>query len=201
MGIHDGVCIKGDGFGGGLMGWFSHVSDSMYLALCAVFEVDPEAESSLKRFVPAYINNATNIQAPRNMNICYYAISQPQETIFDYFQTKKVMVNGVLKMKIEKEIPFTVLFTFYGDNADDDAEHFWERIFWDSGYGCARSVLRKKKIVPMGRPERPLALYETEGTFQRRRCDVRMNFAYLHTSNGDSGQVDERPDLFIDVQE
>ena len=183
------------------MSWFSHVSDSMYLALCAVFGVDPTSNDGLKRFVPAYINTATNAQAPRNMDVCYYAVSELQDSIFDYFQTKNVILNGNPTVKIEKEIPFNVIFTFYGENADDDAEHFWERIMFDSGKGGARSILRGRNIVPIGKPGRPVSLYETEGTFQRRRCDVRMDFAYLHTSYSGAGAVEVMPEFTIKAQE
>ena len=182
------------------MGWFQPVSDAIYKALCAVFGIDPQSNDGLKRFVPAYIHNATNAQPPRETDICYFALSELQGTDFDYFQLKNIVVAGVPKVSIQKTVPINVLFTFYGEHADDDAEFFWSRIMWDSGSGSARSILRKSKIVPMGKPDRPLSLFEEEGTFHRRRCDVRMNFAYLMTSDVASGYVNEAPDLVIDSE-
>ena len=182
------------------MGWFSHVSDSIFYALCAVFKTNPASNDSLKRFVPAYIQDATNAQAPRNVDICYYAVTEAQDSGFDYIQMKNVLVSGVPKVRIKKTVPVSVLFTFYGDNADDDAELFWEQIQWDSGYESARSVLRRKNIVPIGKPDRPVSLYETEGTFQRRRCDVRMNFAYLMITDNSAGYVNESPEIGYNAQ-
>ena len=179
------------------MGWFETVRDAVYDALCAVFKLNPASSDALKRFVPAYIKNATNTQAPRNMNICYYAISELQGSGFDYIQERNTVVKGVPNIKVSKTIPVSVLITFYGDSADNDSETFWSRFQFDSGAGSARSVLRKKNIVPIGKPDRPVSLYEEEGTFHRRRCDVRLNLAYLESEESAVGYVDEVPDIVI----
>lgn len=179
------------------MGWYETVRDAVYDALCAVFGLNPASPDALKRFVPAYIKDATNTQAPRNMNICYYAMSIMQGSGFDYVQEKNIIVNGVPKLNVSKTIPVSVLFSFYGDNADNDSEFFWSQFQVDSGAGCARSVLRKQNIVPIGEPDRPVPLYEEEGTFHRRRCDVRLNLAYLVSNEIGVGYVDEVPDIVI----
>ena len=180
------------------MGWFQDVSDAVYLALCAVFGINPESPASLKRFVPAYIENATNIQAPRNMDICYFAISEVQDSGFDYIQLNDITVGGIPEVRMKRTIPVSVLLTFYGSNADDDAEKFWSDFQWDSGSNSARAVLRKRNIAPIGKPERPVSLFETEGTYHRRRCDVRLGLAYLYITDGHSGYVDSPPEILID---
>ena len=183
------------------MGWRNYVSDAVYLALCAVFKMDPSAPESLKRFVPAYISNATNAQAPRDMRICYYAISEVQDSGFNYIMLENVVVKGSPKVRLKKTIPVSVLLTFYGDNADDDAEDFWSEFQWDSGSESARAILRKMNIAPIGIPDRPILLFETEGTFQRRRCDVRLNLAYLSIKEADGEYVDEMPDFTLDAND
>ena len=173
------------------------MSDSIYLALCAVFGLNPQSEDSLKRFVPAYIENATNTQAPRDANVCYYAISEVQDSDFDYIQIGNAAKNASHTQTLTVTVPIDVLFTFYGENADNDAEHFWQNIQFDPGSGSARAILRGKKIVPMGKPSRPRSVYEVEGTFQRRRCDVQMAFAYLMETNSTNGYVDKAPVLRV----
>ena len=180
------------------MGWYKEVTKAVYLALCAVFDMEPNDTESMKRFVPAYISNATNAQAPRNMDICYFALSEMQESGFDYIQLNNIVVNGVPKTRITKTIPVSVLLTFYGDNADDDAENFWSEFQWDSGSGSARAILRKLNIAPIGKPDRPVALFETEGTFHRRRCDVRLYLSYLYVKDRVEQYVDKVPDIFFD---
>lgn len=177
--------------------WFRHVSDAMYLALCAVFQIDPQSADGLKRFVPAYIENATNTQAPRDINICYYAIAEEQNTDYDYVQLRNRMLINGLHRESSTTVPISVLFTFYGTNADNDAEMFWQRIQQDSDGNSARALLRKQKIVPMGKPSRPVTVFETEGTYHRRRCDVRAGFAYLMTDSYSVGYVDGPPVINI----
>ncbi len=180
------------------MGWFQNVSDAVYLALCAVFKMNPQSPESMKRFVPAYIESTTNIQAPRNMNICYFALSEMPESGFNYIQLKNIVVDEVPKVRMERTIPVSVLLTFYGSNADDDAEKFWSDFQWDSGSESARAILRGMNIAPIGKPDRPVSLFETEGTYHRRRCDVRLYLAYLYITEGDGEYVDNPPDIVID---
>jgi len=185
------------------MGWRDDVSDAVYLALCAVFRMNPESKESMKRFVPAYMSNTTNAQAPRNMDICYYAISEMQDSGFDYIQLENVLVNDVPKVRLKKTIPVEVLITFYGDGADDESEKFWSEFQWDSGENSARALLRKKNMTTIGKPGvgRPVSLFETEGTFHRRRCDVRLYLAYLYITESEGEYVDNPPEFVIDETE
>lgn len=164
--------------------WMNHVRDAVYLSLCAVFNLSPESGEALARFVPAYIEDATNTQAPRKTNICYYALSALQGTEYDYVQIYHELDKNYPKTFTQKTVPINCLITFYGKDADDDAEYFWSQIQVDRGKNSARSILRRMNIVLRGtRPERPVSLYEVEGTYQRRRCDVRLELAYLMTES------------------
>ena len=183
------------------MGWFKTVSDAIYYGLCAAFNLNPASEDAMKRFVPAYIENATNAQAPRDMDICYFAVSTAMDEGLNYIQTQNVIVKGVPKVQIKKTVPVSVLFTFYGPNADDDAEFFWERVQWDSGAGSARAIWRKSNIAPIGKPDRPVTLFEVEGTYHRRRSDVRMNLAYLAVTESEAGYVDSAPEFMIETNQ
>lgn len=185
------------------MGWRDDVSDAVYLALCAVFKMNPQAKESMKKFVPAYMENTTNAQAPRNMNICYYAINEMQDSGFDYIQVENVTVQNVPKVRIKKTIPVDVLITFYGNSADDEAEKFWSGFQWDSGAESARAILRKRNIAPIGLPgvSRPLTIFEVEGTYHRRRCDVHVYLAYLYITDESGDYVDNPPEIVIDDTE
>ena len=167
----------------------------MKLCRCAFYRCLPI--NIMKRFVPAYLENATNTQAPRDMDICYFAVSELRETDYDYIQSSVEEDKGVSYAVVKKTIPIDVLLTFYGPDADDDAELFWSRFQTDFGAGSARAVLRGLNIVPIGKPRRPVALYETEGTYQRRRCDVEVQLAYLHVERWAAGTVDNPPAVTV----
>lgn len=175
--------------------WFKPVSDAVYLALCAAFGMDPDAPESNARFVPAYREDITTPQAPRNANVCYFAISLRQSTEYDYVERSYVVENGSPKAIISRPIPVSVLLTFYGPNADNDSDYFWALIQWDSGSGSARAALRENGLVLDGKPERPVSLWETEGTYNRRRCDVRMNLLGKAMSAYDADLVEEPPEI------
>ena len=177
------------------MAWFETVSVAIAKMLCACFNVDPASPEAASRFVPAYIENMTTPQAPRNTNVVYYAVGEMQNTNFDYIQLSTQEVKGVVKTQIKKTIPISVLLTFYGPNADDDAELFWSMFQWDSGADSPRAILRGERIVPIGKPDRPLSVFEVEGTFHRRRCDVRLYLAYLDISEHTSSAVTEPPEI------
>jgi len=183
------------------MGWYETVRDGIYDALCAAFNVNPTSQEALSRFVPAYVEDTITPQAPRNVNVTYFNIERPQgESDLDYIMQKQVMRSGQVKTQIKKSIPCSVLITFYGPNADDDAEEFWSMFQWDNGVNSPRAILRSNKIVPIGKPARPVSLFEVEGTFQRRRCDVRVNLAYLDISEHNSSEVDSPPVIVIQPQ-
>ena len=176
----------------------SHVRDAVYLALCKCFNLSPESTEALARFVPAYIEDATNTQAPRKTNVCYYALSELQGTEYDYIQVTHAMDDNSPKAFVQKTIPVSCLITFYGKDADDDAERFWSQIQFDTGKGSPRSILRGKNIVLRGtRPERPVSLYEVEGTYQRRRCDVRLELAYFMTDKDTFAPITAAPGFDI----
>ncbi len=173
------------------MGWMDHMRDAVYLALCAAFSMDPEADASLSRFAPAYYENATNPQATRDTNICYYALSEEETPGTDYIQVQYCGPGA----RIKKTIPVMALLTFYGPNADDDAETFWSMVQFDAGAISPRGVLRSKNVVLNGTPGRPVAVYESEGTYHRRRCDVRLRLAYLETKDQAIGLVEVPPEI------
>ena len=175
------------------MAWFGAVSDAVFDMLCACFGMDPNSPAAAARFVPAYTQETTTPQAPRNKNVVYYALSERQATGFDYILAETKTVKGLSKTAITKTIPVSCLLTFYGSKADDDSELFWSMFQWDSGADSPRAILRKKKIVPIGMPERPLAVFEVEGTLHRRRCDVRLNLAYLDVTEHDASVVAAPP--------
>ncbi|MBO7631859.1 MAG: hypothetical protein J6S78_05975 [Lachnospiraceae bacterium] len=177
--------------------WFQHVSTAVALMLCACFGCDPASAEAASRFVPAYIENDTTPQAPRNKNVVYYALSLMQNSGYDYIQHSTKEVSGQTKTTIKKTIPVNCLLTFYGSNADNDSEKFWSMFQWDSGAESPRAILRSKNIVPIGKPERPVSLFETEGTFHRRRCDVRLNLAYYEVTEHGSSAVTEPPEIEI----
>lgn len=177
------------------MGWMENVRTAVYKALCATFGVDPALTTSAARFIPAYVENATNPQAMRNANVCYYAISEERSEGTDYVQIsyKKPSTQG--KAVLTRTIPISVLLTFYGPNADNDAETFWSMFQWDSGAVSPRAVLRGEKIVPIGKPDMPVSLFEVEGTYHRRRCDVRLRLAYLYVTEHDASLVEQPPEI------
>lgn len=173
------------------MAWFQHVSNAVYTAACRAFNLDPASQEGLARFVPAYLPNATTPQADRDVNVCYYAVSERQGTAWDYTMQEA----GNSKISVTKTIPVTVLFTFYGPNADDDAEFFWSALRIDTGYGSPRQVLRGSRIALDGTPQRPVSIFEVEGTFHRRRCDVRVDLSYLDVEDKAAAMVTSPPDI------
>ena len=156
-------------------GWFDIMRDAFYDALCAVFEVDPDLQSSLDRFIPAYVEGISTPEEDGNVNVCYYAISVEQGTTEDYVTIE----NQKDKVVVTKTIPVNVLVTFYGPNADNDSEKFWN------------------KVVLRGTPDRPISLPEEEGTLWRRRCDVRVHLSYLDTDTIPARTVERVPDINI----
>lgn len=180
------------------MGWFETVSDSVYNALCATFGCDPSVKSSMARFVPAYIYQATTPQADRNVNVCYYDIRPDDDPGFNYqtvLYAPKTATN--VKASVRRNIPITVLFTFYGPNADNDAETFWSMCQADIDYRSPRSILRNKHIVFNGRPGFPVGLDQIEGTYIRRRCDVRLNLVLRDVNDIAYVPVEVPPDLVV----
>ncbi len=178
-------------------GWFETVRDAFYDALCAVFQVDPTAQSSLDRFIPAYVDGVMTPQEDRNVDVCYYAISEEQGTDFDYVMQE----DKEDKVVVKKTIPVNILTTFYGPHADSDAEKFWSRLQVDTGYGSARSILRGKKITLRGKPRRPVTMPpEIEGSIWRRRCDVQVSLSYLDTETLATRTVTKVPEINIKAE-
>ena len=180
------------------MGWYEAVRDGIYDALCAAFGYNPDSAEALARFVPAYVENTETPQAPRNVDLCYFSVETYQgDSTLNYIMHRQIVSGGQTKTQIEKSVPCSVLVTFYGPNADDDAESFWSLFQWDNGANSPRAILRKARIVPIGTPDRPVSLYEVEGTYQRRRSDVRVNLAYLDISVHSSSEVTAPPEIII----
>jgi len=173
------------------MGWYETVKLAVYDMLCATFGTDPEAQTSLDRFVPAYTDNITTPQYNSNDNVCFYALSEEQGTSVDYVSEKAE--DG--RILITSNIPISLLLTFYGPRAHDDAEYFWSRAMVDNGVGSPRSILRQNCIVYRGRPVRPVSAPELEGTLWRYRCDVRVPLVYLNVDQVEAGMVEEVPEV------
>lgn len=182
------------------MGWFESVREGIYEALCASFGCDPDADG-LKRFIPAYDENVNVPEAPRNVDVAYYNVEtyQGNDDNLDYVENMQILVEGQTKTQIKKSVPASVLVTFYGPNADDDAEKFWSAFQFDFGKGSPRSILRGKNIVPIGKPLRPVSVFEVEGTYKRRRSDVRVNLAYLDVEAVSSSEVHSAPDIQVQI--
>lgn len=177
------------------MGWRDTVKDAVYDMLCSTFGVDPEAKSSLNRFVPAYTDNVTSPQYNSNDNVCFYAISEEQGTSVDYVAEEVDAQNQ--KILITSNIPITLLLSFYGPNAYDDAEYFWSRAMVDNGYGSPRSILRQNSIAYRDKPVRPITANELEGTLWRYRCDVRVPLVYLNVDQVDTVFIEEPPEVIL----
>lgn len=180
------------------MGWFETVSDAVYTALCSAFDCNPDKKESMSRFVPAYLFQATTPQADRNVNVCYYDIRPADDPGFNY-QTVLYAPKDAQNVaaSVRRNIPITVLFTFYGPNADNDSEKFWSLCQADIDYRSPRSVLRKYHIVMNGRPGFPVGLDQIEGTYIRRRCDVRVNLVLRDVNNIGYVPVENPPDMSI----
>lgn len=182
------------------MDWYKAVKKGIYEALCAAFELDPDG-AGLKRFVPAYEENTVVPQAPRNVNVTYYTVQNyTGDSTLNYQQETQVLDESLTKTRIQKSVPASVLVTFYGPDADGDAEKFWSMFKWDRGAGSPRSILRQMGIVPIGSPDRPVSVYEVEGTYQRRRSDVKVNLAYYESEDHESSHVDVAPEVIIQTQ-
>ena len=179
------------------MGWYEAVRDGIFEALCATFNLNPETDG-LNRFIPAYTDDAVTPQAPRNKDVSYFSVERFPGSTLDYIEEKQVLVNGLTKTRLQKSVPASVLVTFYGPNADDDAEFFWSEFQRDGGKNSPRGILRGKNIVPIGKaPDRPQPLFEVEGTYQRRRSDVRVNLAYLDVTEHESSEITIPPEVVI----
>ena len=176
------------------MGWFQDAQNAMYDILCAAFGKDPKAETSLKRFVPAYMPGIMNPEAGYDMNITYYAISERQMSGMDYLmQSNKENAIG-----IRRTVPISVMFYFYGPDADEESESFWAWIQCDTGEGSPRSLLRKARMVLAGRPARPMTAPEIAGTLWRRRCDLRVDINILLDEARKAQTIIEAPVIKIE---
>lgn len=176
--------------------WRQMASDAIYEMLCASFGMQPDSAEAMKRFVPAYVFEATTPQADRNVNVCYYDIRPASTPNLQYTETTYAPKDAQEpKAMIENHMPITVLFTFYGPDADNDSEYFWTLCQSDVDSSSPRAVLRKKAIVFNGKPEFPAGLDEIEGTFIRRRCDVRLNLVLYNVHYVPYGTVEQIPDF------
>jgi len=181
------------------MGWKSNVQDIMYSALCAAFDMDPDAQASMDKFMPYYIDGMTIPQNDSDADVCFYDVSIAPGEEF-------VLVNGSVNARtIRERIPVSVLFSFYGPSAEEEAEAFYRRVIVDTGHGCPRYVMRAGDCYPAFgpglMPARPVLLWEPEGTFWRRRCDLRLNFVYLYEDKRNVNTVTEAPEIVTKVAE
>ena len=183
------------------MGWIKVVKDAVYEATAAAFGMDPDAQSTADRIVPAYEPDVTTPQYNSDDDVIFFAVEE--ETSEDL---NSVFIKGAEEaLEVTKVIPVSVLFTFYGPNAEDRVEDFRSRLMIDTGYGCPREILRRNKIVlnyGLGMmPPRPVSVPELEGTLWRRRCDLRLSMSYLSVETMGMTPVEEVPEVGINVAE
>lgn len=179
------------------MSWFRHVSDAVYDAVAAAMGLDPEAQSTLDRIVPAYVPGVTTPQYNSNDNVIFFALSEDTLAPDNYLSIK----GETESLTVTKVVPVSLLLTFYGPDADDDSERCWSRLMVDHGAGSPRSILRANKIVfnygPGRMPPRPVSAPELEGTLWRRRCDLRLSLSYLCTESLGMTPVENVPEIKI----
>lgn len=176
------------------MNWMLKASDAVFDSLCALFGVDPESDASFFRFRDANSDETTFPQANRTDNVCYYTLSNEASQSNAWTQQKVVGDE----LHVTSNIPLTCLFTFYGPNADIDAERLWSLIGVDSGYGCPRSILRQAGIVLVpSDTERVVVSPELEGSLWRRRCDVRVRMSMRQEEVIRVGTVTHVPDIIV----
>ena len=173
------------------MAWFKRADKAVFEALCACFGLDPASAEASKRFRAAYLEEATSPQSGRKDNLCYYALSENQNSSLDTLQFRYENSG----MTVRKVIPVHCLMTFYGPDADDDAERVWSVLFADLGQGSPRSILRLAGIVPIGRPSRPNTVPELEGSLWRRRTDLNVELSMLDEETLAVPQVEEPPEI------
>lgn len=169
------------------MTWLKKADKAVFEALCACFGLDPASSAAGKRFRAAYLEEATSPQSGRKDNLCYYALSESPnsslDALFSRYEDNAVTVRKV--------VPIQCLFTFYGPDADEDAEKVWSRLFIDLGQGCPRSILRQAGMVPLPRPSHPNAAPELEGSLWRRRTDLTVYFSMLEEETIAVPQVEQ----------
>ena len=179
------------------MGWRETADRAVFDALCAVFGLDPESGEASRRFRAAYLQEATNPPTDRTKNVCYYALSEQLAANLDSVETSYQEGAEGMKAVLRKIIPVQCLFSFYGPDADDDAEKLWSLLYLDTGAGCARSILRHAQMVPVPRPNRPLAVPELEGSLWRRRCDLTVFFSLLDETSVPVAQLAHAPEISL----
>ena len=183
------------------MGWFEHVSDAVYDAVAAAMGLDPGLQSTVDRIVPAYVPGVTTPQYNSNDNVIFYDLSEESAPEAGWVSIR----NEENALNITKVIPVSLLLTFYGPDADDDAEKVWSRLLVDQGAGSPRAILRSNHIVfnyGLGRmPPRPVSMPELEGTLWRRRCDLRLSMSYLCTDELETTTVEKVPEVELKVAE
>ena len=178
------------------MTWEKVAKNAVYLALCAVFRLDPESEEALSRFIPAYEETSTTPQADRNARVCYYFLQERQSTNFDYTELSYARSQDEAAVAtVGKNIPFTAALTFYGPKAYEDAEYFWSVFQIDLDTARARSLLRRTHIVPDGKPSRPQNSGETEGEYIRLLADGNLDLEYKEQVQIPYETVDQPPEL------
>lgn len=178
------------------MAWYQRTQESVYEMLCAVFSLDPDSDAAEARFIPAYTPGMTIPQADSNLNVCYYSVAEGTENNFDYVMVRR----GTKQVTIRKTIPVNVILTFYGPDADDDAEFFWSNLLVDTGKLSPQAILRQNSIALNGRPPRPNSVPELEGAIWRRRCDVRLSLAVYDEQTQASSYVETPPDVTIEAE-
>lgn len=158
------------------MAWLDTANAAVFRALCAVFALDPDGSEAASRFRCAYTGTAvTHPQADRERDVCYYTVTETSDPALAHTRRDYALdEQGRMTVRIHKVLPLSCLLTFYGPNADEDAEACWSGLFADYGHGSPPDVLRQSGLSLVSWPDRPLSLPELQGSLWRRRCDLRV---------------------------
>lgn len=178
------------------MSWLRRAETAMLQACAASLGIAPGSREFNQRFRVSYPDQVTTPQAGLDRSVCYLTISEVTDQMTHYVQGRYGRnSDGVFGLMQEKTIPLQCLLTFYGKNADEDAENLWSRIMTDVGAGSPRDILRSAHMVPVGFPDRPVSLPELEGSLWRRRCDVRMRMNMLVTDFIPAHAIEHAPEI------
>ena len=158
-------------------------------AVCAVFDLDPNASSSADFVRFSYRGDGASPLPSRTKDLCYITVTQNDQPVFFSTNTE----NNV--MTIRKTIPLSALVTFYGPACRANAEYFRTRLLAAPEYGSPRQVLSAHGIVPVIPIGMPVFAPEVEDANWRLRCDVRFSARQLVTETLNVTTVSQTPDV------
>lgn len=163
---------------------------TIFGVLCQCFGLTPNSAEANYRFRPAYQEDTTLPQPPRNKDVCYYSLSP--ESAQDP-QPLTVFRKNSLKDVWQRVVPVSLHLYFYGPHADDDALLTRTMLYTDS----IRAALRTAGIIPIPSPPAPVSLPEIEGTLWRQRADLTISLRILQQSETSATSITVPPELLI----